>query len=48
MNSAGRAMLEIDVREGDYEVSTADASIKPAAVKVGAARPSAQNELLQP
>jgi hypothetical protein len=45
---SGTATLEVDVREGDYRVSVADDRIKPAAVKVGAPRPSAQNELLQP
>ncbi len=36
------------MREGAYAISTATTSIKPAAVKVGAPRPSAQNELLLP
>jgi hypothetical protein len=45
---AGTGTLEVDVTEGDYEVSTADGEVRPTALKVGAARPSAQNELLQP
>ena len=45
---AGTAVLEIDARAGDYRVSTADRGIAPATLTVGAARPSAQNELLQP
>jgi hypothetical protein len=59
----GTATLEVDVTEGDYEISTAEdeageahagderaarGRIPPAAVAVGAPRPSAQNELLQP
>ena len=40
--------LEVDVPEGDYEISTDDRKVEPAAVTVGAARPSAQNELLLP
>ena len=43
------ATLEVDdVREGDYAISAADGDIEPVSVKVGAPRPSAQNELLQP
>jgi hypothetical protein len=44
----GTATLEVDVTEGDYEVLTDDDKVQPAAVKVGAPRPSAQNELLLP
>lgn len=44
----GAGTLEIDTTEGDYELSTGDDGIRPVAVKVGAPRPSAQNELLQP
>ena len=40
--------LEVDVREGDYAISTADREIRPASVKVGAPRPSAQGDLLLP
>jgi hypothetical protein len=45
---SGTATLEVDVRQGDYRMSVGDARIKPASVEVGAPRPSAQNELLQP
>jgi hypothetical protein len=44
----GAGTLEIDTTEGDYELSTGDDGIRPVAVKVGAPRPSAQKELLQP
>jgi hypothetical protein len=45
---AGTGTLELDLPEGDYEVSTDDGRIRPAAVTVGAPRPSAQQALLQP
>jgi hypothetical protein len=45
---AGTGTLEVDVPEGDYEISTDDGKVRPATVRVGAPRPSAQNELLQP
>jgi hypothetical protein len=48
INPAGTATLEVTVTEGHYEMTTADAGIAPAAVKVGAPRASAQNQLLQP
>lgn len=45
----GTATLEVDgISEGSYEVRTEDAAIKPATVTAGAARPSAQDQLLQP
>ena len=45
----GRATLEIqDVPEGEYAVATDDRGVVPAAVLVGAPRPSAQNRLLLP
>jgi hypothetical protein len=44
----GTATLEVDATEGDYEFRTGDGDVEPVAVKVGAPRPSAQNELLQP
>ena len=43
---AGTATLEVDVREGDYAISTEDGGIQPANVKVGEPRPSAQDHLL--
>lgn len=45
---SGTATLEVDVREGDYAISTDDGGIRPATVKVGKPRPSAQNDLLLP
>jgi hypothetical protein len=48
INPSGAATLEVDVREGDYAISAEDGAIKPATVKVGAARPSAQDQLLLP
>jgi hypothetical protein len=45
---AGTGTLEVDVAEGDYQLSTDDRNVEPASVNVGAARPSAQNELLLP
>ncbi len=49
INPSGTATLEVDdVREGDYAISAAGGDIEPASVKVGAPRPSAQNDLLQP
>ena len=44
----GTATFEVDVTEGDYEVLTDDQKVEPAAVTVGAPRPSAQNDLLLP
>jgi hypothetical protein len=48
INPSGTATLEVDVREGEYAISASDDAIRPAAVKVGAARPSAQDQLLLP
>jgi len=48
IDPSGTATLELEVTEGGYELSTADGDLEPAAVEVGAPRPSAQNELLQP
>jgi hypothetical protein len=49
INPSGTATLEVDdVREGDYAISAAGSDIEPASVKVGAPRPSAQSDLLQP
>jgi hypothetical protein len=45
---SGMGTLEVDVTEGDYEISTSDGAIKPAAVTVGAPRESGQNQLLLP
>lgn len=48
ISPSSSATLEVDVREGEYAVSTADGGIRPGSVQVGPPRPSAQNELLQP
>jgi hypothetical protein len=48
INPRGVATLKVDVREGDWELSTADDAIRAAAVTVGKTRKSAQNDLLQP
>jgi hypothetical protein len=48
INPAGTAQLQIDVRQGTYELSVDDRSIRPASVRVGQRRASAQNDLLQP
>jgi hypothetical protein len=48
ISPSGTARLEVDVREGDYALTTADRGIEPASVEVGAPRPSAQGDLLQP
>jgi hypothetical protein len=45
---AGTTTLEVDVRRGHYSVHTADRAIRPAAVRVGRKRPSAQDRLLTP
>jgi hypothetical protein len=45
---AGTGTLAVDVPEGDYELSSDDRKIEPAAVRVGAPRPSSQNDLLLP
>ena len=42
------ASLKADVEPGDYTVSVDGASIKPADLRVGEERASAQNDLLQP
>jgi uncharacterized protein YfaS (alpha-2-macroglobulin family) len=48
INPAGTAQLQIDVHQGTYELSVEDRSIRPASLRVGERRASAQNELLQP
>ena len=48
INPADTTTIELDVREGDYAISAEDGDIRPASVKVGARRPSAQNDLLLP
>ena len=45
---AGTTTLEVDVTEGDYEITASEGDVRPAAVRVGAPRESAQNQLLLP
>jgi hypothetical protein len=44
----GTATLELDARRGRYRVGAGDAAIRPARVRVGRRRPSAQDALLLP
>ena len=48
IRAAGTGTLQMDVPEGAYEIRAADRRIRPALLRVGAQRPSAQNELLLP
>jgi hypothetical protein len=48
INPAGTATLEVDVTQGLYSMTAADRHVRPAAVRVGAPRPSSQNQLLLP
>jgi hypothetical protein len=48
INPSGTTTMEVEVPEGDYAISAEDGAIKPASVTVGAPRPSAQDQLLQP
>ncbi len=48
INPDGTASLKVDMKTGDYEVRVDGADIEAAALVVGAARESAQDELLQP
>jgi hypothetical protein len=48
INPQDTASLKADVDPGNYTVSVDGDGIKPAKVKVGKRRPSAQNDLLQP
>ena len=45
---SGTTTMEVDVPEGDYELSARNEAIEPASLQVGAPRPSAQDQLLQP
>ena len=42
------AHIQVTPRRGSYRLSVADRSIRPAAIRVGAPRPSAQDVLLSP
>jgi hypothetical protein len=48
INPRGTASLKVDVREGEWKLSTDDGAIRAAAVTVGRERRSAQDDLLQP
>jgi hypothetical protein len=48
IESRSTGTLKVDAREGTYRLSTSSRGIRPAAVEVGEARPSAQDALLQP
>jgi len=48
INPGGTATIKVDVREGTYKVSTDDAGIDAAPLKVGSPRKSSQDELLLP
>lgn len=48
VNPSGTAELKVDVTEGTYSLSVDSEEVRPAAMTVGDARTSAQNDLLQP
>jgi hypothetical protein len=48
INPGAPTTLVVDVPTGQAVLRTGDATIKPAVLKVGAERPTAQNDLLQP
>ena len=48
INPDGTASLKVDMKTGNYEVRVDADKIDPATLVVGAARTSAQDELLQP
>lgn len=48
VNPRGTAELKVDFEPGSYRLSVRSQGVRPAAIRVGKARPSAQNELLQP
>lgn len=48
VNPRGTAELKVDVAEGTYKVSVGAGAVRPALVRVGSERESAQNKLLQP
>ena len=47
LTTAAGSKIKVDVREGSY-VLRAESGAREAKIEVGAPRPSAQNELLQP
>ena len=48
INPRATATLKVDVRQGDWKLSTSDGGIRAAAVTVGRKRKTAQDDLLQP
>jgi hypothetical protein len=48
VNDQDTATLQANPRPGTYRLSVKSRAIKPAAIRVGKARPSAQDQLLQP
>lgn len=44
----GTGRLKVDVKGGSYTLHTGSDAVQPAKLTVGAARPSAQNQVLQP
>jgi hypothetical protein len=48
INPTETATLKADIEQGTYSVHVAGDGIRPATLRVGAKRPSAQNDLLQP
>jgi hypothetical protein len=44
----GTGQMQVDAPKGAYVISVRDSAVRPAALKVGAERPSAQNTLLEP
>jgi hypothetical protein len=48
VNPRGTAELKVDFEPGSYRLSVRSQGLRPAAIRVGKPRPSAQNELLQP
>ena len=48
INPAGTAMLQLDVEQGRYTISTSGGRRVRASIRIGHPRPSARDELLQP
>ena len=48
INPRATATLKVDVRQGEWKLSTGDGGIRAAAVKVGRERKSSQGDLLLP
>lgn len=48
VNPRGTAELKVDVEPGTYRLRVRSEGVRPAAIRVGSTRPSAQDQLLQP